>query len=1697
MVTGNSERVLLLRVVGDVSTANDDLSQLRSTIQGAGGDVQGLNDRLSQLGASASGLGSAAGGASDKVDDLDKKTRSSGDGAKSAESEFTALKGAVSELSQLVPGLSGGLSQVEHALSTVGQQAKEGQSQLALIGGGITAIGVGVAALSFEAFDKGVESIHLLAVQTGMTTDAVGGLRLGFQEQGQSADAANTALMLVQRNLQTLNQQLDAGKTPTGTFATALESIGIASSSAAVRSNDLGQLLPMIADRFQATKAQADASGVSFNATGLAMELFGRRGAAMVPILEQGSAGLAKNAEYVKSLGLADDEQVAHLEAWNTASARAQTAVLALGASIGSDVAPVLTTLASAVGGATAALDQMPAPVKDLAVSIPLIGGGAIVAIAGFEKLTATFGSSVTTIRSAITATTDWVVAQGAAAGASGEAAAGEGLVGAAATTATPELLAAADAETLVAAGEGDIAKAAPEAAAGETLVGAAGDTAAAGGLAAFTKGLGAAALAAAPVIVFMGALGAALVTPSDGMKVQAQSASDLAQQHAQLIAMLDREIAAHGSTTKAANDLRTALEANEKAAEGNALGVQGATNNLNGFNTVIANTPGQINLSTDAIDKLYVSLKDTSAINTHLAGLNQMEIDSMAAADSGKQLATDIRDADKLMASADAERAAGHGLAASAIESEIEALRAGQKDLAKDWADIANQIESDDKREASAERQVADATHQAIMDRLNDKLILAAAEQKIADSGGSLSAEEITAIRNTAQEQQTASDKQIAASKALQTQQTAAAKTAQTDADNELKAQQRLVDDTVKNDALLSGSYLKKHTATQQSIDDENRMGQAAQTSAATAWTAYQGYESKYEAALAAGDSLSAASYQTQANNARDSWDKQRTAAEGYFTQAQTDLDTMQKAAETEAKAETTAVTTAMNDQTTARHQAFAAQIAEMQDIPVEWKNALEKAQAAVADIDGQIAAVDQTLKSNLSASDRTYYEGVKSNLEGMRTQAVGVYNDVGQAATLAGRIQQEQAAQTVTANNQAIDSAKALAAAQKQQASDAQSAADTQKSDAEAIVSAQNALQKAQDSSAQSAQKQATTTTQAMSSIAASVGSATAEVDRMYAAMNLVLTTAQDMITLSTDQQNAQANGAKYAAEALQVQIDQVQSQIDQLALTGKVDQGLQDQLKTLEAQQKVQQDIVKTQQDTTTANTQPMLDNLKLQNDQLKIMEDHWNKIKEDLSGGGSGGDSIFKATESQIGGGGATPSQAKSADNIQSALEALSKAEQKLADDTTKNTEKSKSDWDTYQQNVKDNSEKAANSAQAGNTKIATDQQTLAAMMKTVLGPDAGGAFPAVATSAQTAANTISTSIGTSIGKDVPTATTTAGTSLHRHVEQDITPVGAAYGKMHDDTVAAVTGMSTDIPPIMTTVGTGISDPVAQAATDVNTSMGTLSTNINDSLTTEAPIAATNAETIGAAIDGGVAQGITNHKDEIATSLVNAINDAIASTKVTIQAQSPSQVTADQIGLPMAQGVAQGVTEGAGSVQTAMQGLVTGGVQAGASAAASGAGGGGGTPAGYRPNYGGDPNMYGNPVYTTSQVGPGSVAAAAGGTGVYGTQTGYTAASAAGGGSGMVYGGSAGAGSGDSVSGPGASGPPVGSGQAGSMYGPLFYPGLGGGSGGDVHVHLDLRGAVVTNQQDLRNLADLVAEPIYKQLLQQNRQGPRGR
>lgn len=155
-------------------------------------------------------------------------------------------------------------------------------------------VGVALSAGAFASWIKGAidaaDEAFNLSQKLGIASKDLAGLQLAFQLAGVGSEA-------MEKGLVKLSVQIASN-------SKALQGLGIETKNADGSLRSTTAVLKDVADRFASTDDGA-------RKTALAIQLFGKQGAAMIPLLNEGSAALEEMDKMAQALGLTIDDKTA------------------------------------------------------------------------------------------------------------------------------------------------------------------------------------------------------------------------------------------------------------------------------------------------------------------------------------------------------------------------------------------------------------------------------------------------------------------------------------------------------------------------------------------------------------------------------------------------------------------------------------------------------------------------------------------------------------------------------------------------------------------------------------------------------------------------------------------------------------------------------------------------------------------------------------------------------------------------------------------------------------------------------------------------------------------------------------------------------------------------------------------------------------------------------------------------------------------------------------------------------------------------------------------------------------------------------------------------------------------------------------------------------------------------------------------
>lgn len=222
-------------------------------------------------------------------------------------------------------------------LARVNAQISKAGKAMAMMGARLTAVGTAITAPiagAASAFSSVGDAIQKMAERTGLSTEAVSALAFAAEQSG-------TDMATLEKGIRTMQRTLDDAATKGGEAAAALRRLGL----------DAGQLAGMNPEQQFEVMAQA-LSQIQDpgERAALAMKIFGRAGAALLPLVSGGAAGIAELRAEAERLGIVMDKDTADsAAALNDAINAMAVAFRAIVVNIGGAVAPIFTKMARVI----------------------------------------------------------------------------------------------------------------------------------------------------------------------------------------------------------------------------------------------------------------------------------------------------------------------------------------------------------------------------------------------------------------------------------------------------------------------------------------------------------------------------------------------------------------------------------------------------------------------------------------------------------------------------------------------------------------------------------------------------------------------------------------------------------------------------------------------------------------------------------------------------------------------------------------------------------------------------------------------------------------------------------------------------------------------------------------------------------------------------------------------------------------------------------------------------------------------------------------------------------------------------------------------------------------------------------------------------------------------------------------------------
>lgn len=267
-------------------------------------------------------LARATGEAGKQIDDLVKKQETAAKTAKLQREQTKQLR-----------ALEGAAHNMSSAWGKVGASIID---PIKTIAKAATAAGVAAYGMGYMAAQSGANAVKM-GKQLGMTTRAYSELAAAAQYCGVDQDTFAASTMRLNKVIAEAAQGNKAAIKNLEIWG------GVTLKDAHGKIKGTEQVMLELSKRFQQMPNATAKSA-------LAMQLFGRQGATMVPLLEKGPAGIAELRKEMAALGMAvDDASGAEAQAFMSSLKKLKFSVAGLGSTIGTELLPFITPIQDAI----------------------------------------------------------------------------------------------------------------------------------------------------------------------------------------------------------------------------------------------------------------------------------------------------------------------------------------------------------------------------------------------------------------------------------------------------------------------------------------------------------------------------------------------------------------------------------------------------------------------------------------------------------------------------------------------------------------------------------------------------------------------------------------------------------------------------------------------------------------------------------------------------------------------------------------------------------------------------------------------------------------------------------------------------------------------------------------------------------------------------------------------------------------------------------------------------------------------------------------------------------------------------------------------------------------------------------------------------------------------------------------------------
>lgn len=236
------------------------------------------------------------------------------------------VKSATTELDRLNRSAGDAERSATRFAQNFGRTMKQGAM---VAGAAFTAAGAGIA-FGVRRILNSADDLAKMSQRIGISVEELSRLRHAAELSGTSFEGMTSAVRLLSRNMD------EAFSSGSGQAFDAFQRLGVDLADAEGRMKSSSEVMGEVADRFAAMEDGAEK-------TALAMQIFGRSGTDLIPMLNQGADALQRMKDEADELGLViTPEMAANAELFNDNLTRLQGVMTGLLTMVAADLAPVL-----------------------------------------------------------------------------------------------------------------------------------------------------------------------------------------------------------------------------------------------------------------------------------------------------------------------------------------------------------------------------------------------------------------------------------------------------------------------------------------------------------------------------------------------------------------------------------------------------------------------------------------------------------------------------------------------------------------------------------------------------------------------------------------------------------------------------------------------------------------------------------------------------------------------------------------------------------------------------------------------------------------------------------------------------------------------------------------------------------------------------------------------------------------------------------------------------------------------------------------------------------------------------------------------------------------------------------------------------------------------------------------------------------